>query len=144
GLNWNNYVFDGDNNIVKGENDIIEMLDPGLTLKKSKFTVLYFNVPFLFEFQIPTDHQRLNISAGPVGAVKLHSHTKMIYDNKDKIKSDDDLSLNMFRYGATARIGYENFNIYATYYFSPLFKSGKSPGNIDLFPFEIGLSFTID
>ena len=68
----------------------------------------------------------------------------MVFENKDKVKSNDDLSLNMLRLGATARIGYENFTIYGTYYFTPLFKTGKSPGDVDLFPFEIGFAFTVD
>ena len=29
GLNWNNYRFDGNNNIIKGDNGVIEELDPG-------------------------------------------------------------------------------------------------------------------
>ena len=29
GLNWNNYRFDGNNNIIKGTNGVIEELDPG-------------------------------------------------------------------------------------------------------------------
>ena len=41
GINWNNYVFDGNNNIFKGENGIIEMLEPGDLLKKSKFATIY-------------------------------------------------------------------------------------------------------
>jgi len=34
GLNWNNYRFDGNNNIVKGDNGVIEELDPGANLEK--------------------------------------------------------------------------------------------------------------
>ncbi len=144
GLNWNNYRFDGNNNIMKGTDGIIEMLDPGAVLKKSKFTTLYFDIPLLFEIQIPTDHNYLHLSAGPVGAVKLLSHTKMVFEDGDNVKSDGDLSLNLLRYGATARLGYENFQIYGTYYFTPLFRTGKEPGGIPLFPFEIGIAFTTD
>ncbi len=144
GLTWNNYVFDGNNNIQKGANGVIEILNPPDILKKSKFTTLYLHVPILLEFQIPTDHQRLNLSIGTIGAVKLHSHSKMIFENNDKVKSNDDFSLNMLRAGATARIGYENFSIYGTYYFTPLFKTGKAPDGIDLFPCEIGLAFNIN
>ncbi|NLV20159.1 MAG: PorT family protein [Bacteroidetes bacterium] len=144
GVNWNNYVFEGNNNIVKGENGVIEMLNPDGVLKKSKLTTMYLQLPVLFELQIPTDHKRLNLSFGTIGAVKLHSHSKMVYDNDDKIKSDDDFSLNMLRLGATARLGYENFAIYGTYYMTPLFKTDKTPGGTNLFPYEIGLAFTID
>lgn len=144
GLGWNNYMFSGDNNIEKDINGRIDILDPGAALRRSKFSTFFLKIPFLLEFQIPTDHQRLNISAGPVGAVKLGSFSVMEFENKDKIKSDDDFNLNIFRYGATARIGYENFNVYGTYYFTPLFKNNLGPGGIDLFPFEIGIAFSID
>jgi hypothetical protein len=143
GLSWNNYKFDGNNNIQKDAGGNIIMLDPGETLKKSKLATLYLDLPVLFEIQIPTDHQRINIAAGPIGAIKISSHSKMEFENGDKVKSDGDFSLNMLRYGATARIGYENLEIYGTYYITPLFKHGKGPGGVDLFPFEIGLAFSI-
>jgi hypothetical protein len=144
GLNWNNYRFDGNNNIIKGTDGIIEVLDPGANLKKSKLTTLYFNIPLMLEFQIPTDHNYLHIAAGPIGAVKLMSYSKMVYEDGDKVKSDGDFSLNLLRYGATARIGYENFQVYGTYYKTPLFKSGKEPGGVNLYPFEVGIAFTIN
>jgi hypothetical protein len=144
GLNWNNYMFDSNTNIQKGTSGIIEVYDPGETLKKSKLSTLYLDLPVLLEIQIPTDHNRLNIAAGPIGGVKLLSHSVMVFENGDKEKSDDDFNLNLIRYGATTRIGYRNFNIYGTYYLTPLFKRDKGPGSVDLFPFEIGIAFTID
>ncbi len=144
GITWNNYRFDGNNNIHKGMDGIVEVLDPGAPLKKSKLTTLYFNIPLLLELQIPTDRNDLNIAAGPIGAVKLMSYSKMVFEDGDKVKSDGDFSLNLLRYGATARIGYENFQVYGTYYMTPMFKSGKTPGGVDLYPFEIGIAFTID
>jgi hypothetical protein len=144
GFNWNNYRFDGNNNIQKGTNDIIEEYDPGAMLKKSKLATLYINVPLLAEIQIHADNNYLNIAAGAVGAVKLLSHSKMVFEDGDKVKSDGDFSLNMLRYGATARVGYGNFQIYGTYYFSPLFRSGKTPGGIELYPFEIGIAFAFN
>ena len=145
GLNWNNYKFDGNNNIFKGTNGVIGELDPGATLEKSKFATVYLTLPFMLELQLPVDHSQLNIAAGPIGAVKIGSHTKMVYeDGGQKVKSNADLSLNMLRYGATARIGYQNFQLYGTYYMTPLFNSGKGPGGYDLYPFEIGVSFTFN
>lgn len=145
GLNWNNYRFDGNNNIQKDPStgDIIA-LPFASALKKSKLTTLYLDLPVLIEIQIPTDRQRINISAGPIGAIKLGSHTKIIYEDDKKIKSDGDFNLNLLRYGATARIGYQNFEIYGTYYKTPLFQSGKGPAGVNLFPYEIGFAFTID
>jgi hypothetical protein len=144
GINWNNYRFDGNNNIIKKDNGEIEKYDPELLLKKSKLSTLYLTLPFLLEIQIPATCSQLNIAAGPIGAVKLYSYSKMVFDNGDKVRSEDDFSLNMLRYGATLRIGFGNFQIHGTSYFMPLFQTGKSPGGIDLYPFEVGFAFTID
>lgn len=144
GLNWNNYKFSGNNNIQEGANGIIEILDPGVSLEKSKLATVYLDLPFLLEIQIPVDNNHLNLAAGPIGAIKLGSHTKMKFQDGQKIKSNKDFSLNMLRYGATARIGYENFHVYGTYYITPMFQDGKGPAGYDLYPFEIGVAFTFN
>lgn len=144
GLNWNNYRFDGNNNIVKGNNGIIEELVPDSNLEKSKLTTLFLTLPFMFELQMPVHHSNLTVAAGPIGAVKLGSHTKMVFENGEKIKSNNDFSLNMLRCGMTARAGYGNFMIYGTYYNTPLFRSGKGPAGNNLYPFEIGIALTFN
>jgi hypothetical protein len=144
GLNWNNYRFDGNNNIIKGDNGVIDVLDPGSNLDKSKLTTLFLTVPFLLECQLHVDHNNLSIAAGPIGAIKLGSHTKMVFENGHTVKSYGDFSLNMLRYGATARVGYGNFQLYGTYYGTPLFETGKGPAGIDLYPFEVGVALTFN
>lgn len=119
GINCNNYRFDGNNTI-------------------------YLDLPFLLEVQLPAHNNHINIAAGPLGAIKIASHTKMVYQDGDKVKSGSDLNLNLLRYGATARVGYENFQIYGTYYMTPLFNTGKGPEGNDLYPFEIGFAFTFN
>jgi hypothetical protein len=144
GINWNNYNFDGNNNIVKGGNGVIEEFDPGVPLKKSKLSTVYLTVPLLFEFQIPVENHSLNIAFGPIGAVKLDSHSKMIYQDGNKVNSHGDFSLNITRYGFTARAGYGNFQFYGIYYPTPLFQTGKSPGGYNLYPCEIGVAFAFN
>jgi hypothetical protein len=144
GLNWNNYRFDGNNNIIKGTDGIIEELVPSSNLQKSKLATLFLTLPFMLELQLPVDHNNLSIAAGPIGAIKLGSHTKMVFENGEKIKSNGDFSLNMLRYGATARVGFGNFQLYGTYYKTPLFRKGKGPAGNDLYPFEVGMALTFN
>ena len=150
GINWNNYRFVGNNNIQKGDLGIIEKLNVTDQLEKSKLTTVYLTLPVLVELQIPVENHHLNIGAGLIGAVKIGSHTKMVFQNKDKVKSNDDFSLSMLRYGPTARIGFGNFQVFTTYYMTPLFKQGKGPGTRPvpgeqkLYPFEIGFAFTFN
>jgi hypothetical protein len=144
GINWNNYKFDGNNNIQKGNDGMIEVLDPGFDLKKSKLATIYLTLPVMFEIQIPADYHRLNIAGGFIGAIRLDSHTKMVFKDGNDVKSYGDFNLNMLRYGATVRVGYQNFQIYGTYYKTPLFKTGLGPGGYDLYPFEIGFALTFN
>lgn len=147
GLNWNNYVFAHENNIIIGQNDVIEELLPpaGSTLKKSKFTTLYLNVPAILEFQLPTgEGHTLNIGAGVIGGIKIKSHTKMSFKNDENLKSNSDLNLNLLRGGVTGRIGYENFMIFGTYYLTPWFRENQGPGFYNLEPFEIGIALTFN
>jgi hypothetical protein len=144
GINWNNYRFDKNNNIIKNSvGDIVE-LDTTAILEKSKLTTAYLTLPVMLEVQIPADNHHIDFAAGFIGAIKLGSHSKMVFQDGDKVKSNGDFSLNMLRYGVSARIGYQNWQIYGTYYTTPLFIKGKGPGGYDLFPFEIGFAFSFN
>jgi hypothetical protein len=88
------------------------------------------------------DHSHLNIAGGIIGGVKLWSQTKMVTSDDKKLKTNTDLSLNVLRWGPTVRIGFGNFQMFGTYYFTPLFKTGKGPGLYNLYPCEIGFALT--
>jgi hypothetical protein len=100
--------------------------------QKSKLSSVYLIAPLLAEFQVPVKHyaNRLYISAGIYGGLRLNSHTKIKYradGKKEKLKTPDDFSLNTFKYGLEARIGYRWINFFATYDLSPLFKDNLGP-----------------
>lgn len=148
GINLNNYRFDHNNTIAKDALSMIGPLypEPGIIYTKSKFHTTYAILPVIMEIQIPVNdsyHKTVNISGGFIGAVKLWSHTKVKWDagSKQKAKLKDDFSLNALRWGATARIGYENFQVFGTTYFTPMFEKGRGP---ELFPFEVGIALTFN
>jgi len=139
GLSFNSYRFDNPFTLERGANRTEPLLLDPENLSKTKLAVSYLNVPVLLEFQIPVNHNegRLFINAGLVGGVKIGSHTKVKYgDNKDKVRSG--FNMNSFKYAATARIGYKDVSLFATYSLTPLFQTGKGP---ELTPFSIGISF---
>ena len=144
GLNWDCYRFDGDNSIQKGANGVIEEYASPVPLKKSKLKTLYLNLPLLLEGQIRVENNTINIAGGVIGGVKLWSQTKMVTGTGNKLKNTDDFSMNLLRWGPTVRLGYGCFQIVSTYYVTPLFKKGKSPGGHDLCPFEIGFALTFN
>lgn len=141
GVEWSNYIFDGNNSIREENGDIFERpLDDVYTgITKSKLATTYLNAPLLLEFQIPAGKKRIHISAGVTGGVKIGSRTKIKYreDGRQKEVRKDDFSLAPFRYGATVRIGYRAINLFANYYFSPLFGETATP---EIYPFSVGLN----
>ena len=139
GLSFNSYRFENPYTFVKGATRTEPVLLDYEDLSKTKLAVSYLNVPLLLEFQIPVNQNegRLFINAGLVGGVKLGSHTKVKHgDTKDKDRSG--FNLNSFKYSATARVGYKDVSLFATYSLTPLFQSGKGP---ELTPFTVGISF---
>jgi len=147
GLNWNNYRFEGGNSIGVGESGIITEFIPGgdVPVKRSKLATLYLNAPFLLEVQIPAGYSNhLNIAAGFIGGLKVNAWTKIVYEDGEKTKDNGDYNLNLLRGGVTARIGYQNFMLYGTYYLTPWFQELKGPEGLNPEPFEIGVAFTFN
>jgi len=147
GITWNNYFFKRQNSITEGDEGTIIEVVPGESapVKKSKFSTLYLEVPLLLEVQIPAGYsKRLNVAAGVTGGLRLNAWTKMVFKDGEKVRSNGDFNLNLLRAGATARVGFENFMLYGTYYLTPWFHDLKGPEGLNLVPFEIGLAFTIN
>lgn len=147
GLEFNNYRFDNDILLIKDADGNLsyEPIEADRDVRKNKLTTLYFNIPLLLEFQIPTYRHRSPVyfSAGGIGGVRLKSHTKVVYNENGKKKEKDrsDFNLNPFRYGIMARMGYRAINLYGIYYYSTLFEENKGP---ELYPVSVGLSVYLD
>ena len=130
GFEWNNYRFDSQYVLTRDETtgNTTYYVD-SKPIKRNKLTTIYMNVPLLLEFQIPTGKERypFYISGGAIGGLRLGSHTKIVYTDDTKQKNKDKFNLTQWRYGVTARIGYRAINLFADYYFSPIFEKGKGP-----------------
>jgi len=142
GLEYQRYMFVNDFDLVKGVNGI-EAGPVDLDFYKNRLSVWHLNVPLMAEFQIPVygEHNRIKISAGVVGGLRLGSRQVQKYrvdDEKQKIKTKDDFYLRDFRYGFTARVGYGDLMLFANYYPQTLFKDGKGPG---VYPVTVGIHF---
>ncbi len=146
GLEFNDYKFEGNNNISKDEEGVIGPMYPadGIEYEKTKLTTTYLTMPLMLEAQIPVRYRRtINIAAGAIGGVKLGSHNKLVYydGGKQKVKEKDDFSLSVLRYGPTVRLGYDSFQVYATYYMNGLFLENKGP---ELYPFQLGIAIAFN
>lgn len=86
GTSWNNYRFSKDTRLNADSSELIGYVDSGISIRKSKLTNWYINVPLIFEFQT-NSYQKKNsfhIAAGMIMGVRVASHTKKYYDEWNK------------------------------------------------------------
>lgn len=145
GFEFINYNFNGQNSIMKDPitGEIVEYIPTYAGfITKSKMNIAYLTVPLLLEFHIPAGREKIHLSAGVIGGLKLWSNAKIKYTeagDKSKEKNKSDFNLSPLRWGVTARVGYKWIGIFANYYMTSLFKPTMGP---ELYPFSVGLAFT--
>ena len=142
GLHFQTYRLDDHVTIMRDENSIIQPHEPGFeNIKKSKLSIFSAMLPLLMEVQIPinNDRNRVYVSGGVYGELRLNSHTKVKYklERNEKLKVTDHFSMYDVKYGIMVRTGYRWVNLYATYDLLPLFREGKGP---ELTPFSVGIT----
>lgn len=138
GFRWNNYKFSNVNMQLKKGTDSLEYFyDTTQNYSKSKLTIAHLTIPLMLEVQIPLHSEDLYIAAGVEGTMKLGAHTKTKTESGEKNKNPNDFYINTFAYNLSARVGYGDFGIYATYNMSPLFKKDQGP---ELYPYCVGVS----
>jgi hypothetical protein len=108
-------------------------------LKKSKLIVNYLTVPAIMEFHTGRYNRGFRIGVGVIGSLKCRSLTKVKwYDEGDKKKEKNkgDFNISPLDYALTARLGVDNFEVYANYSMVPLFKKGQGP---EVYPLSVGM-----
>jgi hypothetical protein len=144
GFEFNSYYFDSDTNNIKKENgEIRPKIKPysAGSYSKNKIKDTYLNIPLTYEIQFPLGNSKrpLYFSIGVIGGLKLGSTSKEYYqmngDDKEEISSGD-FFMSPIRLGYQARLGFRRIHLVATYYDTPLFRSGRGP---EVHPFDVGL-----
>jgi hypothetical protein len=143
GLQFKSYRLEQNTTIERLENGRIEPQTLYFEQnQKSKLSIVSLMVPLLAEVQFPLNHykNRLYISGGAFGTIRLDSHTKIKYrveGKKEKLKTPGHFSLQDFNYGLMVRAGYRWVNVFATYELTPFFKEDKGP---ELTPVTFGIT----
>jgi hypothetical protein len=162
GMEIRSYHFDHNVSLVGGDEEIQGYFNDGIYISKSKLAVTYLSLPFLLEYQTNSYRNRnsFHISAGMVFGLRIGSHTKLKFEEKNKeyllldpitgdpayvktspnrkrYKEFGSFHLNPLKADAMFMIGWGWVNLYATYSITTLFKEGQGP---ELYPFSIGIS----
>ncbi len=138
----------------------------GVSIRKTKLTAMYLTVPLIFEMQTgnPFYLHRFYFGIGVVGKMRISTHTKVYFNEADKIyqlqdpatgqtipgdyrtpnannrnivKNFDSFYLRPFKFDATVRIGYGIINLFATYSLTSMFQSDRGP---ELYPITAGIT----
>ncbi len=117
-----------------------EPLDDDSGYKKNIFTSTYLRLPLTFELR---SHQlangkRLKFAFGAMTGVLLKGTQRLKSKEFGKQKYKDTYNLETFQYGGFARIGYDNFGLFAKYYMNDMFE--KSPDQKGLRNLAFGLT----
>ncbi len=141
GLTYNSYGLKNNVNIQTVDSSrTYAMTDTIRDFSKNKLRASYIHVPLMLEINTSDDNERaFHIAAGVIGGWKMGSIVKQKWedgDDKNQYRRKADYNLNPFTLDATARIGYKNFTVFATYGLTPLFKKDKGP---EVYPVTVGL-----
>lgn len=123
----------------------VDVIGPGIEIKKSKLAANYFDIPLELRFYTNPDDVSRSFRVGIGGKIGVlySAHTKINYefdDHLNKLKHKRDFNLSRIRYGVNARVGIGAFNLYAYYALSELFEDGKGPGDTEMNTLNVGLS----
>ncbi|MFO8235094.1 MAG: outer membrane beta-barrel protein [Bacteroidales bacterium] len=148
GFEFNDYRFSNLLPIKKSDGEIItdQSYDTeNIIVEKAKLSTTYITIPLILEWQTPITKKddKLFISGGLIGGIKIGSHTKIKYkDHNGDMKKDknrNDFYLSPYRYGYTIRAGVGFVKLYANYYATPMFEKNKAP---EMHPFAAGFMFS--
>lgn len=131
----NNYL------LYQNADSIWAKQDTVFSYSKNKLRATYLQIPLMLEFNTSSDEDKsFYFSAGVVGGVRIGSSLKRKIemnglDTKERIRGT--YALSPFRLDATARLGYGNWGLFASYNLIPLFDTDKTA---EVYPLSFGLS----
>jgi hypothetical protein len=102
----------------------------------NRYAQKIIEIPIEFRFRTKTDRQFKIHVGGKVGYVV--NDFRSVRDNDGKVRTYDIKNINPLRYGINFRIGFEQFAITASYYFTEIFKKDKGVNGI--VPYSVGIA----
>jgi hypothetical protein len=136
-FSWYNFMFENDNYIVKGPNEVgfQNYPDPNPSVKtpialcRNKLTVANINIPVMPYVAFKKGSTITYIAAGGYVGYRLDSYTKTKEDDSGKKQwNHSSFYLNNVRYGLAFELGLKNFpDLFMNYDMTKLFQDGKGP-----------------
>ncbi len=151
GFEWNNFSFDN-KIILRESNDfpgtfpttLIDVKDSSQNVMRSRLQAAYFSIPLMLNFRTIKKPKKgqFNFTAGVIGSVRIAANPRhtTVDEGRNVVEiRKDDFNLAPWRATAMVRMRYSFVNLFGSYTFTPLFKSG---GPL-LYPWTVGVSFSL-
>ncbi|GAB3499057.1 hypothetical protein GCM10027341_21530 [Spirosoma knui] len=121
---WNNFMFEGNNTLVKRNDQLI--VEPVTTeLHKSKLVTTQLNLPVMLSLRFKSG---LTFAAGGYVGTRLDSYTKVKPVGGSSVRTHGSFNLNPVRWGLTSEIGFRNeLKLFGRYEPNSPFKTGQGP-----------------
>lgn len=134
-VSWNNYMFENNNYLVKGANNIEfanykDSKGDVIPLSRNKLTVANINIPVMPYVAFKKGSVVTYIAAGGYVGYRIDSYTKTKEENSgNKNWNHSSFYLNNFRYGLAFELGLRNFpDLFVNYDLNKLYQDGRGPG----------------
>jgi len=157
GMSWNNYRFSQQTYIDPSyPNEIAGYYMDGVSVRKTKLTVMYLTLPILYEIQTKNTRRikQFHFTAGALISARVRTHSKIYFNQPNQpynlqipgtenylpgtyitpnasqrniVKNYNSFYLQPFKFDATVRIGYGIINLFATYSINSFFQKDRGP-----------------
>ena len=139
--NHNMYSNDGVIENVKGDTIQYIPVDADLSMKRSKLSVTYLEIPMELRFK---SNSGFKVSLGFKLGYLIDSKEKYVGNTVANgplqvIKRKKISQLNTFSYSPTLRVGYKSFNLFFSYALGTIFRVDHGP---QLHPMSLGITMT--
>lgn len=136
GVEMNNYRFARNITYVAGYPTTI--IRDSVDFSKNKLFAQYLTIPVMLNFNSNPGRpgRSFELSLGFSGGYLLKSRTKQVSEERGKVRSTDDFSLNKWRLGLTGELAYGPIKLFSNFALTPLHDYG-----LEQYPFSVGFRF---
>lgn len=132
GIEFNNYRFKKNVDLTPDSKPLTYIVNPEIKYKKNKLVSQYVTMPLMLNFKSDPNNEdeSFNIAAGIQLGYLISSNTKQKWTEggkKQKNKTKADYNFEDYRMGYVFQFGYGDFNLYAKYYPTAVFKNNQGP-----------------
>lgn len=133
-FSWNRFVLKGANILEKTPGGTIIRLDTVNNIQKSKYRVVYLDVPVMFQMDfsgVDSHDEAITLGIGGYVGIRWTFDRQLDYTDFEservREKQKNEYNSNLFRYGLMAQIGFGAFKITGKYDINTLFREGSNP-----------------